>query len=49
MKPKMGFAWYRKEQWDLLLAVSSDRDCLEQTYEEWLVAARKHFAVRIDR
>lgn len=43
MKPKLGFAWYRKEQWDRLLAVSSDRDCLEETYEGWLVIARKSF------
>ena len=33
---QMGFAWYKPDQWSLLLQVSSDRDDLESTYEEWL-------------
>ena len=43
MKPMFGFAWYRKEQWDRLLSVSSDRDSLEATFEEWLEIAQKRF------
>jgi len=31
----IGVAWYRKEQWDRLLEISSDRDNLDDTYEEW--------------
>jgi len=31
-----GVAWYRREQWDRLLAVSADRDMLEPTFDEWL-------------
>jgi len=43
MKSIFGFAWYRKEQWNRLLAVSSDRDSLEETFEEWLEIAQKQF------
>jgi len=32
-------AWYRKAQWDRLLEVSTDRDKLEDTYEEWVETA----------
>ena len=39
----MGFAWYKPDQWSLLLQVSSDRDDLEQTHEEWLSHAETTF------
>lgn len=35
----MGVAWYRREQWDRLLEISSDRNELERTYDEWRVMA----------
>jgi hypothetical protein len=31
----IGIGWYRKEQWDYLRSISSDRDVLETTWEEW--------------
>jgi len=34
-------AWYRPDQWTLLRAVSTDREELEETYEEWLGAASR--------
>lgn len=39
----LGFAWYKPDQWSLLLQVSSDRDDLEETYEEWLSHAENTF------
>jgi hypothetical protein len=39
----LGFAWYSREQWNRLLEVSSDRDQLEDTYEEWKSTAEKRF------
>jgi len=36
-----GYAWYRPEQWELLRAVSADRDKLEETHEEWAANAEK--------
>jgi hypothetical protein len=39
----LGVAWYRREQWNRLLEISSDRDRLEDTYEEWKSTAEKHF------
>jgi hypothetical protein len=44
MKPILGFAWYRQEQWQQLLAVSSDRGDLEETFAEWLALAEKSIA-----
>jgi hypothetical protein len=35
----VAMAWYRREQWPLLRAVSTDADKLEQTYDEWLAFA----------
>ncbi len=37
----IGIAWYRREEWPKLLAAASDRDDLEDTYDEWLQAARR--------
>jgi len=34
-------AWYRAEQWDHLLEISTDRDELEDTYEEWVSNAEE--------
>ena len=36
---EVALAWYRREQWALLLAVSADADKLEKTYDEWLAFA----------
>ncbi len=38
---RIGVAWYRREQWDRLLEISSDRDELEDTYDEWVAMAEK--------
>ena len=35
----MGVAWYRRDQWDRLLDISSDHAELENTYEEWKAVA----------
>ena len=43
MKTKLGVAWYRKEQWERLRSVSSDRDGLETTFEEWEEMAKRRF------
>ena len=37
-------AWYQADQWQQLLDVSSDRDKLEDRYEEWLASATKMVA-----
>jgi hypothetical protein len=39
----LAIAWYRPEEWPKLLAVSADRDSLEQTHAEWLQDAQKTF------
>jgi hypothetical protein len=39
----LGVAWYRPEQWDRLLEISSDRGDLEDTYSEWVEAASMAF------
>ena len=36
-----GVAWYYPEQWPRLLEVASDRDALEDCYEDWLRLAEK--------
>jgi hypothetical protein len=38
----MGVAWYRPDQWDRLLEVSSDRAELENTYDEWKAVAEEN-------
>jgi hypothetical protein len=40
-KGKVGIAWYKRDQWQLLLNVSADRDDLEPTYAEWYKDAEK--------
>jgi hypothetical protein len=37
----VGIAWYRREQWNRLREISSDRDDLEETYDEWVGDAVK--------
>lgn len=37
----IGVAWYRREQWPRLLEIASDRDKLEDSYDEWLAGAVK--------
>ncbi len=39
----LGVAWYRRDQWNRLLEIVSDRDQLEDTYDEWQSTARKQF------
>jgi len=38
---RIGVAWYRREQWNYLLAISSDRNELEDTYDEWQAMAEE--------
>lgn len=40
---KTGIAWYRREDWPLLLSLSTDGGFLERTYDEWLAAAEKTY------
>src|SRR5947209_5325335 len=39
MKPIAGIAWYRKEQWSRWREISSDRDEMCASYEDWLSRA----------
>jgi hypothetical protein len=32
----IGFAWYRREQWELFRSLATDCDTLEETYDQWL-------------
>lgn len=41
VKSRIGVAWYRREQWDRLLQIASDRDELEDTYDEWVTMAER--------
>lgn len=36
-----GFAWYRREQWSRLRELASDRDKLDDSYDQWLAGAQK--------
>ena len=38
----MGVAWYKRDQWDRLLEISSDRAELEDTYDEWKAMAEEN-------
>jgi hypothetical protein len=38
----MGVAWYRRDQWDRLLEISSDRADLGDTYDEWKAVAEEN-------
>ena len=38
-----GVAWYKRDQWDQLLSVSTDRDTLEKTYDEWITGAQASY------
>ena len=40
-KRNTALAWYRQDQWQLLLDYSTDSDRLERTYQEWLEHAEK--------
>ncbi len=37
----IALAWYRQDQWQLLLDDSTDSDKLEHTYQEWLEHAEE--------
>ncbi len=37
----LALAWYRQDQWQLLLDYSTDSDRLERTYQEWLEHVEK--------
>jgi len=41
-KAVLGVAWYRRDQWDRLLEISSDRAELEDTYDEWKAVAEEN-------
>ena len=41
-KTVMGVAWYRRDQWNRLLEISSDRVELEDTYDEWKTVAEEN-------
>lgn len=34
----IGVAWYRREEYELLRALSVDADSMDETYDEWLVS-----------
>lgn len=40
---RVGFAWYRPDQWSRLLDISIDRDDLENTHAEWEGVATEQF------
>jgi hypothetical protein len=42
-KSVVGFAWYRREEWQRLREMSSDRERLEEDFEEWLRCASRAF------
>jgi len=44
MKQILAIAWFRSEQWERLLSVSSDQSSLEGSYEEWRVNAEEQIA-----
>ena len=37
----VGVAWYQPDQWQKLLAISVDKEKLEETYEEWMQEAER--------
>ena len=37
----LGIAWYSRKQYEGLLEIATDRDNLEDTYEEWQATAEK--------
>ena len=39
-----GVAWYRRDQWATLRAISVDPEVLEPSYEEWLEVAEQALA-----
>jgi hypothetical protein len=38
----VAIAWFRRDQWELLRAVSTDGDKLEPTFDEWQAFATQH-------
>ena len=42
LETAMDVAWYRPEQWDRLLEISSDYQEFEDTFEEWKVMAEEN-------
>jgi hypothetical protein len=38
---EVGIAWYEPEQWPRLLEISSDREELEETHQEWVRDAER--------
>jgi hypothetical protein len=37
---KLGIAWYREDQWELLKVTATDPEVIEDTYQEWLANAK---------
>src|SRR5712691_4703559 len=42
-----GVAWYRRDQWSRLRELASDRDKLDDSYDQWLAGAQKALLVWI--
>jgi hypothetical protein len=42
-KARIAIAWYKPEQWALLKAYSTDKEVIEDTFEEWAEHAEKQF------
>lgn len=36
---RLGIAWYREDQWNLLNSTAADPESLEDTYQDWLEKA----------
>jgi len=36
---RIGIAWYREDQWQLLRSTASDSESIEDTYQEWMQIA----------
>ena len=40
----VGVGWYKKDQWEDLRRISTDKDALEDTWEEWAQNAERTLA-----
>ncbi|HDL01581.1 MAG TPA: hypothetical protein ENH23_05045 [candidate division Zixibacteria bacterium] len=38
---KLGVAWFREDQWELLKTTAADSETIEDTYQKWLTGAVK--------
>jgi hypothetical protein len=37
----VGIGWYRKDQWEDLRRIATDKERIEKTWEEWIAVAEK--------